>query len=154
MTRDPSSYLGRIRNLFQKYPVHEVLRHLPLLAEIFVAAAGGNAGGAVIGALRALGVGKLSERRGEVSKVNGDELAAAIVAQEQLASRVEMLERTNQTLRSEVGNLVSQVSSMSRTILTLESEIQLLRKRNAYLGWGLLTVCLVVCAALAWRFLR
>jgi hypothetical protein len=148
--RSPSNYLERFRLLFQKHSFKEVVRHLPVLAEILVRTAGGDVPGVVGGLLRAI-VG-LSDGRERAAGPREDRFLSLLTEGEQLTARCEMLEQANEKLRSEVAGLTVQTKLLSDELRNLKIEMESLKKRNAYLAWGLLIVFLVACSALAWKF--
>ena len=148
--RGPSNYLERFRLLFQKHSFKEVVRHLPALAEILVRTAGGDVPGVVGGLLRAI-VG-LTDGHERATGHREDRFLSLLTEREQLTARCEMLEQANEKLQSEVAGLTARTRLLSDELRNLKIELESLRKRNAYLAWGLLIVFLVASSALAWKF--
>jgi hypothetical protein len=146
----PSTYWDRFRLLIQKHPVQEVIRHLPTLAEILVRATGGDLTGVLGGILRAIG--GFGDARAQSMGAADDQLLSILSTQGQLAVRCEILEKTNEEIRSEVAVLASQNSALRNEVQKLEAGIEFLRNRNTYLAWSVLIAFLTACSAFAWKF--
>jgi hypothetical protein len=148
-----SGWLERIRTLPHKHSIKRISHHVPALLRIIAQATGVDltisAANAVAALLElATSASRMSNRDGESS---ADELLSLAATQGQLAGRCELVERTQEKLRNEVTSLGDRTNVLTRDLEDLAGEIASLRRRNVYLGWGLLITFLVSCSAMAWK---